>query len=402
MRIELPREAQRFGGTLIYGVQKVYELDSGSLADSLAYEPYFVIRQVPYETLNEIEKQMAIIVPMRSEKLRLLEGILFGIPHSCLVIVVSNSPREPADRFNMEKNAIDNFCTFTKKEVIAVHQKDPAIAQAFARAGYPELLDEAGEIKDGKAEGMIAAIMLARLAGKKYIGFIDADNYFPGAVYEYVKEYATGFALSQSPHSMIRTLWHSKPKVLESSLYFAKYGRTSVVTNDYLNRLISYRTGFETDVIKTGNAGEHAISMNLAMLLDYASGYSIEPYHFINLFEKFGGIVESPHPEVLRQGVEIYQIESRNPHLHAAKGEPHVQEMIYGSLKAIYHSIASTPTLKKEILQDLRRRRLIAKGEEPAPLTIYPALEKINLGVFAEAISEQPYAAMLELQRLSA
>ncbi|HSO74499.1 MAG TPA: mannosyl-3-phosphoglycerate synthase [Blastocatellia bacterium] len=395
MRIELPREAQRFGANLIHGVQKVYELDSGPASDSHTYESAFVIKQVPYETTNEIEQQLAIVVPMKNERLRLLEGILFAIPHSCLTIVVSNSPRVPVDRYNMEKNAIENFGTFAKKSIVVVHQKNPVIAGAFAAAGYTEILDEDGLIRDGKAEGMILGLMLAWLAGKKYIGFVDADNYIPGAVFEYVRAYAAGFALSQSPYSMVRMLWHSKPKVVESNLYFVKYGRASVITNDFINRLISYHTGFETDVVKTGNAGEHALTTNLALLLDYAAGYAIEPYHYINLIEKFGGIAESPHQEVMRQGIDVYQIESRNPHLHTPKGDKHVHSMISSSLQVIYHSTAASPTLKHEILVEMRRRRLIGRDEEPAPVTIYPALARINRDKFAEAIEGQSFATIV-------
>lgn len=396
MRIELPREAQRFGANLFYGVQKVYELDSGPISDSHMYEPYFVIRQVPYEALYEIEKQMAIVVPIKGERLRLIEGVLYGIPHACLTIVVSNSPREPVDRFNMEKNAIENFNAFSKKNVMVVHQKDPAVATAFADSGYTGILDEHGLVSDGKAEGMIIGLMLARLAGKKYVGFIDADNYFPGAVFEYVRVYASGFALSQSDYSMVRNLWHSKPKIVDSNLYFAKYGRTSVVTNQYLNRLIGHHTGFETEVIKTGNAGEHALSMDLALLLDYASGYAIEPYHFINLMEKFGGLTVSPYPEVMRQSVEVYQIESRNPHLHASKGDTHIQDMISASLRAMYHSSSCPAALRQEILHEMRRRRLLAKDQYPEPIIRYPALAEINIEAFAGALSGQTYAALLE------
>jgi mannosyl-3-phosphoglycerate synthase len=395
MRIELPREAQRFGANLFYGVQKVYELDSGPASDTLANWADFVIRQVPYEKLNAIEKQMAIIVPMKGEKLRLLEGVLYAIPHSCLTIVVSNSPREPVDRYNMEKNAIENFCTFTRKSVVVVHQKDPSIAAAFASVGYDEILDDDGSIKDGKAEGMIVGLVLAHLAGKKYIGYVDADNYIPGAVFEYVRAYATGFTLSQSDYSMVRMLWHSKPKVVESNLYFAKYGRASVITNDFLNRLISYHTGFETEVIKTGNAGEHALTTSLALLLDYASGYAIEPYHYVNLLERFGGVSDSLYPEVMRQGVDVYQIESRNPHLHASKGERHVQNMIYSSLQAIYHSTAVSETLRHEILVEMRRRRLIGKNDEPAHLTRYPALADLDFDKFARAIDGRPFATIV-------
>jgi mannosyl-3-phosphoglycerate synthase len=395
MRIERPREAQRFGANLIYGVQKVYELDSGPLSEHL-YEPYFVIRQVPYEALHDIEKQMAIIVPIKGERLRLIEGVIYGIPHACMTIVVSNSPREPVDRFNMEKNAIENFNSFSKKNVLVVHQKDPIVGRAFANAGYTEILDQQGCVADGKAEGMIIGLMLARLAGKKYVGFIDADNYFPGAVFEYVRVYASGFALSQSDYSMVRNLWHSKPKIVDSNLYFARYGRTSIVTNEYLNRLVSYHTGFETEVIKTGNAGEHALSMELALLLDYASGYAIEPFHYIDLIEKFGGLIESPYPEVMRQGVEIYQIESRNPHLHASKGDPHIQDMISASLRAIYHSLSCPDALKQEIVHEMRRRHLLAKEQDPEPIIRYPALAGISTESFASALSDQAYAGLLD------
>ncbi len=396
MRIELPREAQRFGANLFYGVQKVYELDAGFTVDSLPYEQHFVIRQVPYEAVHEIEKQMAIVVPMKGERLRLLEGVLFAIPHPCLVIIVSNSPREPVDRHNMELSAIENFRTFTKKEIVVAHQKDPIFAKAFLDAGYPHLLDESGLIRNGKAEGMLLGTMLARLAGKKYLGFVDADNYIPGAVQEYVREYATGFALSKSDYVMIRTLWHSKPKVVDSSLFFAKYGRSSIVTNEYLNRLISYSSGFETEVIKTGNSGEHALTVALAMLLDYAPGYAVETYHFINLLEKFGGIRPSPYPQVMKSGVELYQIESRNPHLHESKGEKHVQEMIRDSLRVIHQSFVCPDGLKKEIVADLTRRKIIKKGETLEPMRTYPSLDRVHLDRFAGAVSNHPCGSTFE------
>jgi mannosyl-3-phosphoglycerate synthase len=259
------------------------------------------------------------------------------------------------------------------------------------------LLDDSGLIRNGKSEGMLLGLMLARLAGKQFVGFVDVDNYIPGAVMEYVREFATGFALSKSHYAMVRTLWHSKPKVVESKLYFAKYGRTSVVTNEYLNRLIGYPTGFETEVIKTGNAGEHALSMKLALLLDYAAGYAVETYHFVNLLEKFGGLRPSPYPEVMKEGVEIFQIESRNPHLHdTSKGDEHIHDMILASLGVIYDSFVCPETLKKEILTELRRRKLVGARNAPQSVGVYPSLDRIDPDKFAEAIAGQPYATMLE------
>jgi len=91
-----------------------------------------------------VQREMAIVVPVKSERLKFIEGVLVGIPNPCLVIVVSNSPREPIDRFFLEQESIANFCRFTRKQVLIVHQRDPVIGAAFTAAGYPELLDDTG------------------------------------------------------------------------------------------------------------------------------------------------------------------------------------------------------------------------------------------------------------------
>ena len=278
-----------------------------------------------------------------------MEGILFAIPNQCLAIVVSNSPREPVDRFRVEQQALCSFARLARKRLILVHQKDPVVAQGFLDAGYPELVAEDGRVRDGKAEGMLIALALARLAGKRYVGFVDADNYSPGAAHEYICEYAAGFALAECQHAMVRILWQSKPKYVDGELYFAKWGRTSRVTNHFLNQIISRYTGFETNVMGTGNAGEHALTMELALRLDYASRYAVEPQHIISLLEQYGGERESPYPDVMREGVEIFQIESRNPHFHRA-GEPdHIRDMTAVALRTIYGSFLCNATLRREI-----------------------------------------------------
>lgn len=389
MRIELAREADRLGAVVLYGVQKVYELDAGLKSERARSVENPLIWRISYETRQQIDRQMAIVVPVRKERLRLIEGVLCGIPHDCMTIVVSNSPREPVDRFQMEKAVVERLGRFIDKPIVVVHQKDPALAAAFASAGYPQLLGDDGLIKDGKAEGMILATALARVAGKKYVGFVDADNYFPGAVLEYIREYSAGFSLSKSPYSMVRISWHSKPKIVESSLFFAKWGRVSSRTNQVLNDLIGHHTGFGTEVIKTGNAGEHALSMDLAMLIRFAPGYAVEPYHFIDLWEKFGGILPSPYPEVMPENVEIFQIESRNPHLHEAKGDEHLEEMGIDALRAVYQSSICPPQLKEELLAEMRERGHVGQGEEPEPLVCYPPLAQLDLGRFRETLAER-------------
>ena len=394
MRIEIPREAERIGSNLFYGLQKVYELDSG--VSKNANDELRVVERISYETLYDIEEQMAVVVPMKDENLKLLEGVLYGIPHQCLIIIVSNSPREPVDRFALECAAIETYQRFSRKHILIVHQKDPKLSEAFAETGYSEILSKDGIVKNGKAEGMIIGTMLARLAGKKYIGFIDADNYFPGSVHEYVRIYSAGFALSKSKYSMVRISWHSKPKIVESELFFAKWGRTSVITNSFLNRLLTHYTGFETEVIKTGNAGEHAMTLDLAMQLEYSTGYSIEPYHFMNMLERFGGISNNPHEEILKQQIEVFQIESRNPHLHEQKGTEHVEHMIYAALQVIFHSPVTPQAIKDAIFVEMLQRKFVKKNEQPKNASYYPALSKIDLRKFFDIIKNEGYTELMK------
>lgn len=392
MRIEIPRETERFGAVLIHHTQNVLELDTGPRQHA-PEETGASLQRIAYESLYEVERRMAVVVPMRNERLKLARGVLAGIPNHCLTLVVSNSEREPVDRFALERESFYNFARLTHKQVVVVHQRDPALAAACEAAGYTDLLDPAtGRVRDGKAEGMIIATLLARLAGRAFIGFVDADNYFPGAVLEYVREYAAGFHLRQSPLAMVRISWHSKPKVIEDALFFAKWGRASRTTNRWLNALLAEYTGFETDIIRTGNAGEHAMTLDLAMLLRYSSGYSIEPYHFINLFESYGGVSGAPLPEeAIRRYVEIFQIESRNPHMHDTdKGDEHIADMTYAALQVIHNSPICPPKLKAQLQQEMRTLEASAVPD-PRPVRLYPPLAQVNLHALATALENQPF-----------
>ncbi|MCA9976217.1 MAG: mannosyl-3-phosphoglycerate synthase [Anaerolineales bacterium] len=393
MRIEIPRESERFGAVSIHSVQKVLELDAGLQFQQNEAQTSQIIRRISYQQLHGIEKEMAVVVPMRGERIKLVQGVLCGIPNHCLVIIMSNSSRHPVDRFAIERDAFLRFSRFTDKRVVVVHQKDPALAAAFAAVGYEQILDpNTGLVRSGKAEGMIAATMLARLLQRKYIGFVDADNYFPGAVLEYVHEYAAGFALSNSTYAMTRIAWHSKPKIIEDGLFFAKWGRTSRNTNLLINQLLAEYTGFETEIIKTGNAGEHALTMNLALKLRYSSGYSIEPYHYINLFEQFGGLEGTVlSKDLILQHVDVHQIESRNPHMHdTGKGDEHIDEMKYAAMQVIYQSPICPKKLKRQLRKEIREMEEMEQVY--APVRYYDPLAELDDGAFRAALVERPYA----------
>jgi len=369
MRVDLPRYTERFGSISLHGVQRVYELDSGSSDGRPTSE---AIRRIGNEEMSEIERKMAIVIPVKGERLKLLEGVLSGIPHDCLTIIVSNSPRQPVDRYKLEKEALEQFNQFAEKNALIVHQKDPGLSEALREVGYTSIFGPDDMVRNGKAEGMMIGMLLTKMAGKEYVGFIDADNYVPGAVNEYVKIYASGIAMSNTPYTMVRVSWIYKPKISETGVYFSKWGRVSEITNQYLNSLISYYTGFETEVMRTGNSGEHCMSMKLAELLTYSSSFSVETYEMVNLLEEFGGIVPTENQEAMDKGIEVMQVETRNPHFHEEKGDIHLKEMIDGSLGCIYHSKICHPKLREKIIEELRGKGVIEESQEPS------VLQKIN------------------------
>ncbi len=384
MFIESPRYTERLGSVRLNHVQSVIALDSG-LKNQLPPHSAMGVVKIDEETIKHYEDRMAIVIPVKDEKLKLFEGVVSGVPQDCLVIVVSNSQREKVDRFRMEGDALDQLCRFTLRQALIVHQKDPAIARAAMDADYNDLLDEDGLVRDGKSEAMIIGLLMAKAAGKEYVGFVDADNYFPGAVLEYVRNYAAGFSLAQSRYSMVRILWQYKPKI-SGILYLRKWGRISEVTNKYLNSLISTKTGFETEVVRTSNAGEHAMSMQLAEILPFASGYAGEPQELVSMFENFGGILPTKDIKVMEQGIDIFQIETRNPHLHEEKGNEHLNEMLLSSLSTIYHSPLCDEELKQAILAELIGQGILKKGEEPPPVYINAPLKKGKVLQLVEAI----------------
>jgi mannosyl-3-phosphoglycerate synthase len=114
------------------------------------------------------------------------------------------------------------------------------------------------------------------------------------------------------------------------------------------------------------------MSMKLAELLTYSSSFSVETYEMVNLLEEFGGIVPTENQEAMDKGIEVMQVETRNPHFHEEKGDIHLKEMIDGSLGCIYHSKICHPKLREKIVEELRGKGVIEENQEPS------VLQKIN------------------------
>ncbi|RUM34775.1 MAG: mannosyl-3-phosphoglycerate synthase [Archaeoglobus sp.] len=378
MLIELPKHAEIFGCVKIHEIQKVLKFESEAFESPL-------LRGITKDEMEEILHKMVVVVPIKDEKLHLLDGVLRSIPIGCDVIVVSNSQRDVNDVFRMEKDIISNFHRVTKHPVTIIHQKDPGLGMAFKEAGYTSILDDTGFVRDGKAEGMIIGLSLAKNTGKEFVCFVDADNYIPCSVNEYIKLYATGFIISQSPYAMVRLHWKYKPKVMEDRLYFKKWGRVSEITNRFLNMLISVHTGFETNIIKTGNAGEHGMTMKLAEIMAHSTGYSVEPYQLVYLLEEFWK-GEPKFKDAVNSGIEVYQIETMNPHVHEDKGDVHIREMLLGSLSTIYYSRLANDGLKKEIVEELKKNEMIKKDKELRKNRILPPIKDMNIEKFVEIL----------------
>ena len=371
MRIEMPRYMERIGALRIYGVQKVLELTGGKSGGPTADMPG-IINVGRYE-LEDLESKMTIIVPVKNENPKVLEGVLSGIPHESFVIIVSNSSRNMIDHYRIEMDTVFHYYRLTKRPFLMVHQKDPVWSDALTEAGYPYLLGKDGFVRDGKGEGMVLGLLLAKALGREYVGFIDSDNYIPGAVNEYVDVYSAGFYMARSPYVMVRICWPFKTKFVGRRFYFRRRGRVSEITNKYINLLIARITRFETGIIKTSNAGEHAMTLKLAERIGYAGGFSIEPYELVYMLEEYGGIKTPRFKDVVKKAIEIYQIEPRNPHIHEERSDEHIPRMLKSSLSTIYHSILADNELKKRIENELITRGALKPGEKiPEPRRLPP------------------------------
>lgn len=330
-----------------------------------------------------------VVIPCMNETRRVIEGVLAGIPHDSLIVLVSNSSRVPVDRYQIEQQTVEEFCRLAGRPALTIHQRDPGLAAALKTAGMPEVIDDAGLVRSGKGEAMLVGLTLAAIAGRKYVGFIDADNYVPGAVNEYCKAFAAGLHLADSPYAMVRISWHSKPKMRDGRLFFSRRGRASEITNHFLNRLIAEHSGFGTEVVATGNAGEHALTLELGLRMRIAGGFAVEPFEFVDLFEQFGGVLDIPHPEVMASTVSVRQIETRNPHFHEDKGDGHVRDMRLQALNVLYHSSVCLPAVREDIAEFMIAQGALAPGTVPPRERVYPSLSSLALDRVLDVLSAE-------------
>ena len=433
MRLNINPRSACIGNVKIHELSRVTELDAGLVTGpNICHSLDDVTLNVAcsHESIQKIEKNLAIIVPCMNEEHSILEGVLHGIPHHCLIVLVSNSN---AGNFKTECAMLTDFCINAQRQGIAFHQQDPGLAHTFCVAGMPHIIDNkaglnlpnsAGRIRNGKGEAMMIGTALAKLAGKRFVGFIDADNFVPGAVHEYCKVFAAGLhhALHTSPSSdhdggpasekplaMVRIKWKSKPKIVDSKLVAQESGRCSRVVNWWMNRLLTSLTGddAQSELIQTANAGEHAMSIDLALQLNFATGYAVEPFQLINAWERSGVFPPSPPstpprfdgarlppalPALSKRKVRILQIETLNPHIHDfGKGEEHIARMQAQGLSTIYHSDLASQSLKDELSEYMKVELAAVVREDGVPerARVYPPMDGMDFEVLAGSVEEE-------------
>jgi len=461
MRLQTSENSIHVGDVEIHELFRVSELDAGhsvktaepQKASNGAASLTASRENVAFsrDSLYAIESQLAIVIPCMDEEQHILEGVLHGISHDCLIIVVSNS--KPLN-FEAECTLLTDFCRSAQRPGIAVHQKDEDLANAFRAAGLPELVLETPvsypeqksrlRIRSGKGEAMMIGVAIAKISGKQFIGFIDADNLVSGSVNEYCKVYAAGlhYALhcigTTDSHAMVRIKWASKPKVRDNEIIFEKSGRSSRVVNEWMNRMLDTLVDGDNkdSIIQTANAGEHAMSLDLALELKLANGYAVEPSQLINAWQQFGSrfcthdveqlhtaiatytdgndedsythssppsmpastphsrrsSISTPSTPAETRKVHVLQIETRNPHFHdISKGDGHIERMQAQGLSVIYNS-ALTPEPLKEELRTYMKENLAGVVDingEPQRMRVYPPMGQMNFETFRETLKQK-------------
>src|SRR4051794_41952814 len=132
MRLADSFRSERFGAVRIHELQRVIELDSGHSGISAGSSV------VGPDALRAVETQLVIIVPCMNETRSVIEGVLSGIPHDCLIVLVSNSDRLPVYRYEIEAQTVEQFCRLAGRWAVFASHKDPgpAVACAVVGVGY--------------------------------------------------------------------------------------------------------------------------------------------------------------------------------------------------------------------------------------------------------------------------
>jgi mannosyl-3-phosphoglycerate synthase len=77
---------------------------SGDGTENISIDQKNVV--IPRNSIEEVERNLAIVIPCMNEDEHVLRALLRGVPHRCLVIFISNSDQL---NFEAERKLLLNF-----------------------------------------------------------------------------------------------------------------------------------------------------------------------------------------------------------------------------------------------------------------------------------------------------
>lgn len=385
MLLRVPVRFERLGAVTIYDVAEVVSLDNLGMAMK------DVVFGLDKEAMLEQASKTALVVPVKDEDLNLLEGVIAAVPTPSPLVIVSASSIDPIDMYGHEVELARAHSMISKRRIVTIHQHDPAWRSVLAGTPLESMLGEEG-VRGGKGEGMVLGVIAAAWLGASNVGFIDSDNHIPGSVNEYAKAFYTALAMMGGRYSMARVVWYYKGKLPPSEMILRKWGRVSLHTNSALNKAISMHRKVETGIVKTANSGEHVMTMALALSLPWAGGYAVETFELVHMLEScyFRLDILPRACRALPDGIKVLQVETRNPHIHAEKGESHISGMAAESLGTLYHSSFATEELRSYIRKILSEHYYY-EDEPPAP-RIYDLSSVNPSAIMSKYMSESKHA----------
>ncbi len=341
--------------------------------------------------LNYFLSHTAFVISHKSESLETLLGVLWYLPVNSPIIIVTNCPEE--ERHTIELGLKERLAQH--KQTYLVHQKDAFVATLLRDCGVPQILGDDGRVVNGKGEGMyIGTMYAAQLGYAEWIIYYDADNFVPSALLEYTmamsklfmaaragRDYAQDAVVLDECHQQthlvpdlhnIRICWSSKPALGNANSEVKQLGRCTRVVSPLLTTLLDGWFGIENYPVISSNAGEQGMTMQTATTIRFSSGYSVETFQFLDLLYHASRWQTEPKSATLQQ----YQ--SKSPHFHDKKDDPHIKKMIADSLGAFVLFENFLPrSVKKHLKAVIREHRL-----EVSNPNVYPSIAELHLERF--------------------
>jgi mannosyl-3-phosphoglycerate synthase len=336
------------------------------------------------ENLHDISHFLAhtaFVISHKTESMDTLAGVLWYLPVSSPIIVVTNCPQQ---EYGDLVRGLRAHLT-SHLHIYVIHQKDAALAAFFHSHGLDSILGPDGLVRDGKGEGMYIGTLLADLLRfPRWVVFYDADNLVPCALLEYTLALGRLFLAADSTYAYheaatlhnVRVCWASKPAVRNGQLEHTPLGRCTSVISPIFSSLLNDWFGLSEQIISS-NAGEQGMTMGTARALRFSSGFSVETFQLLDLLFKATSLHALPHHILLEQ----YQ--SQSPHFHTKREDAHIKQMISASLGCflLFQEYLSPP-IEDQILRVREELGL----DMTAPF-VYPPLQELEL----TAVDRLPY-----------